>query len=141
MWYNPILTWLLRSPLHGLLSESTMLITVTGRKSGKEIILPVGYVDMGEELLTVSFRRRSWWRNLRGGAPVTVRLRGRNFQPYSMTIEDDEGVAKQLVAYFKKVPQYAKYLNVRLDEHGAPVTEDVLKSAKERVIILTRLTE
>ena len=139
MWYNPILTWLLRSPFHGMLSDSTMLITVTGRKSGKAISTPVNYVDMGEELLTVSFRRRRWWRNLRGGASVTLRLGDRNMKANSTVIEDDEGVAKQLGAYFKKVPQYAKYLHVRLDEKGAPMADDVLKSAKERVVILTRL--
>jgi deazaflavin-dependent oxidoreductase (nitroreductase family) len=139
MWYNPILKWLLQSPFHGMVSGSTMLITVTGHKSGKEITTPVNYVDMGGELLTVSFRRRHWWRNLRGGAPVTLRLRGRDAQAHSMIIEDDEGVATQLGAYFKKVPQYAKYLHVRLDEHGVPMADDVLNSAKERVVILTRL--
>lgn len=139
MWYNPILTWLLRSPFHGMVSGGTMLITVTGRKSGKEITTPVNYIDMGEELLTVSFRRRTWWRNLRGGASVTLRLRGRDVRAHSVVIEVDEGVAEQLGAYFKRVPRYAKYLNVRLDEHGAPVAGDVLKSAKERVVILSRL--
>jgi deazaflavin-dependent oxidoreductase (nitroreductase family) len=139
MWYNPILKWLLQSPIHGILSGSTMLITVTGRKSGKAISTPVNYVDMGEELMTVSFRQRKWWRNLRGGAPVTLRLRGRNVKANSTAIEDGEGVAAQLGAYFKKVPQYAKYLHVRLDERGAPVVEDVIESAKDRVVILTRL--
>jgi deazaflavin-dependent oxidoreductase (nitroreductase family) len=139
MWYNPILTWLLRSPLHSLVSNSTMLITVTGRKSGKEITLPVNYVDIGEELMTVSFKQRSWWRNLSGEAPVAVLLRGRNVKAHSVIIEDDEGVAKQLAAYFKKVPQYAKYLHVRLDNSGTPLPDDVFASAKERVIILTRL--
>jgi len=140
MWYNPILKWLLRSPFHGMLSGSTMLITVTGRKSGKEITTPVNYVDMGEDLLTVSFKRRTWWRNLRGGVPVTLRLRGRDMKANSTVIEDDDGVAKQLGVYFKIVPQYAKYLHVRLDENGAPVAQDVLNSAKERVAILSRLS-
>lgn len=140
MWYNPILKWLLRSPFHGLLSSNTMLITVIGRKSGKEITTPVNYVDMGEELLTVSFKRRRWWRNLRGGAPVKLRLRGGDRRAHSVAIENDKGVAEHLDSYFKKVPQYAKYLHVRLDEHGTPVADDVLKSAKERVVILTRLS-
>jgi hypothetical protein len=30
-------------------------------------------------LLTMSPKDRLWWRNLRGGAPVTVRLQGRDF--------------------------------------------------------------
>jgi hypothetical protein len=103
MWYNPILTWLLRSPFHGMLSSSTMLITVTGCKSGKAIRTPVNYVDMGEELLTVSFRRRTWWRNLRGGAPVTLWLRGRNVKAHSVIIEDDEGVQKS--ATIRQIPE------------------------------------
>ncbi len=40
MWYNPIMMWLLRSPLHGMLSSSTMIITYTGRKSGKMFSTP-----------------------------------------------------------------------------------------------------
>ena len=139
MWYNPILIWLLRSPLHGLVSNSTMLITVTGCKSGKEFTLPTNYVDMGEHLLTVSFKRRTWWRNLRGGAPVMLQLLGRNVKATSITVEDDEGEVEQLGAYFKKVPQYAKYLHVGLDERGSPIADDIVRSAKERVIVLTRL--
>ena len=33
--YNPVVNWLLRSPLHALLSKCTMLITFAGRKSGR----------------------------------------------------------------------------------------------------------
>jgi len=36
MWYNTLMSWLLRSPFHGLLSKSTLLVTVTGRKSGRQ---------------------------------------------------------------------------------------------------------
>jgi hypothetical protein len=42
--YNPIVSWLLRSPLQGLMSSSTMLITFAGRKSGKTYTTPVNYV-------------------------------------------------------------------------------------------------
>lgn len=41
---NPVVTWLLRSSLHGILSGSTLLITVTGRKSGRIYTIPVNYV-------------------------------------------------------------------------------------------------
>jgi hypothetical protein len=33
---NGFITWLLRSPFHGLLRKGMMLITVTGRKTGKQ---------------------------------------------------------------------------------------------------------
>ena len=74
---NLIVKLLLRSPLHRLLSGSTMLITVTGSKSGREYTTPVNYVRDGDQLTVVSRRERSWWRNVAGGAPVTVTLLGR----------------------------------------------------------------
>jgi len=66
--YNPVLIQLLRSPLHGLLSKSVMLITYAGRKSGKEYTAPVSYVRHDGALLIVASREHAWWRNLRGGA-------------------------------------------------------------------------
>jgi hypothetical protein len=39
--YNPIVIWLLRSPLHSLMDKSTILVTITGRKSGKIYTVPV----------------------------------------------------------------------------------------------------
>ena len=35
--------WLLRSPFHGMLSNGMMLITVSGRKTGKKYTTPVDY--------------------------------------------------------------------------------------------------
>jgi deazaflavin-dependent oxidoreductase (nitroreductase family) len=54
-----------------------MLVTVTGRKSGRGHTTPVNYVREGNQLTVVSRRDRTWWRNVAGGAPVTVRLSGK----------------------------------------------------------------
>jgi len=54
MWYNPIMMWVLRSPLHGMLSGSTMIITYTGRKSGQTFSTPVNYVRDGNVLWSLS---------------------------------------------------------------------------------------
>jgi len=74
---NPLVGLILRSPLHGLMSRNTLLVTVIGRKSGKRFTLPVNYVRKGDSLLVISRRYRRWWKNLRGGGPVEVRLQGR----------------------------------------------------------------
>jgi hypothetical protein len=75
---NRLVTWLLRSPLHPLVSRRLALITVTGRRSGRSFTLPVGYTaDEGLLRIPVMFaERKLWWRNLRDGAPVVLRLRG-----------------------------------------------------------------
>src|SRR5829696_3572442 len=71
---------LLRSPAHGLLSKRLLLITVTGRRTGRRFTIPVAYEESGGVVLIQPSapERKVWWRNLRGGAPVRLRLRGRD---------------------------------------------------------------
>ncbi|HKP88609.1 MAG TPA: nitroreductase/quinone reductase family protein [Thermoleophilaceae bacterium] len=75
---NRAVRGILRSPLHGLLSRRLALIAVTGRRSGRVYTIPVGYSRDGD-LVTIGVGwpdRKVWWRNLRDGAPVRIRLRG-----------------------------------------------------------------
>ena len=50
---NPIVRAVLRSPLHRILSRHVVLLTVTGRKSGRAYTVPVGrHIENG--VLTVA---------------------------------------------------------------------------------------
>jgi len=75
---NQVVALLLRSPLHPLASRQLALITVTGRRTRREHTLPVGYKQDGERVTIPVLwpERKLWWRNLRDGAPVRLRLRG-----------------------------------------------------------------
>lgn len=73
--FNPFAKTVLRSPFHGMMSRQLLLITFTGRKSGKVFTTPALYEQEGETLLLrVGY---PWWKNLRNGAAVRVRLRGK----------------------------------------------------------------
>src|SRR5512135_340764 len=96
MWYNSLMAWLLHSPLHGMISKSIMLLTVTGRKSGKAYSTPVNYVRAGNTLWVTSPRGRTWWRNLKSGAPVRVLFGGRELQARGEAIVDKPTVAETL---------------------------------------------
>lgn len=67
------------SPLHRVVSGQLALITVTGRRTGRQHTFPVGYKRDGEQVtIPVGLpERKVWWRNLRDGAPVRLRLAGR----------------------------------------------------------------
>lgn len=133
---NPIMSFILRSPLHGLLSRNMLLITVTGRKSGKPYTTPVGYVQSGDELLIVSSPDRTWWKNLRGSAAVTLRLQGQDVAATACAIEDQAEVAESLIGLLKAAPQYQKYLALSLSPDGRPIDPDALvKAAKSRVMV------
>jgi hypothetical protein len=75
---NRLVRLILHSRWHGVLSRRLLLVTVTGRRSGRTHTLPVAYTERGNVLairVGASTRKR-WWRNVVGGAPVRVRLRG-----------------------------------------------------------------
>jgi deazaflavin-dependent oxidoreductase (nitroreductase family) len=139
MWYNPIITFLLRSPLHRLVGKGMLLMTYTGRKSGKPHTLPVNYVQEGNLLLATSFRERTWWRNLRGGAPVTVHLAGKDARGIGEAVEDAQAVREGLLVYLRKVPQYARYFGVTLGPDGQPNPEDIARAADSRVMVRVQL--
>jgi hypothetical protein len=71
---NPAMSFILRSPLHRLLSDNLMLLIYDGRKSGKRYSIPVGYMQEGDTLTV--FSHAGWAKNFTGGHPVAVRLRG-----------------------------------------------------------------
>jgi deazaflavin-dependent oxidoreductase (nitroreductase family) len=139
VWYNPLLIAILRSPLHPLLSGSTLALTYTGRKSGKVYRTPVNYVRDGDRLLTTSYRNRKWWRNLRGGAPVSLCLQGRNIHSTGLVIEDESAVIDALFAYLRRKPRLAKYFKVKLDAASQPNRADVIRAAQPLVMIQFQL--
>jgi len=137
MWYNPIIKWLLRSPLHFFISKNMMLMTYTGRKSGKTYTTPISYLAIGEALYTISARERVWWRNLRGGADVILRLRGEERSARVESIEDQTEVVNNLTLYLSTAPKLARYMNVQINSDGLPSPEDITKLAQGKIIVRT----
>ena len=98
---NPAIGLLLRSPLHGLISGSLALVTVTGRRSGREFTFPVSYSQDGNVVrIGVGWpEQKQWWRNLRGdGARVRVRIRGRERAGHAIAHGNErDGVMVEIV--------------------------------------------
>ena len=88
---NRAVALLLRSPLRRLLSAQLALITVTGRRSGREYTFPVGYRRQGDRVtIPVGWpSRKQWWRNLRGGAPVRLQIGAEHLRGLA-TVHGDE---------------------------------------------------
>jgi deazaflavin-dependent oxidoreductase (nitroreductase family) len=75
---NRVVLAVLRSPLHRMLSRGVLELKVRGRRTGRLITLPVQYARHGDRLVVLPGHagRKTWWRNLTGGAEVSVRLGG-----------------------------------------------------------------
>jgi deazaflavin-dependent oxidoreductase (nitroreductase family) len=98
---NLFVSALLRSPLHRLASGSLLLISYRGRRSGRRFTIPVMYAER-EGTLTIFVghpERKRWWRNLRVGAEVEVRLRGRRVRGQAEVVEGSAAVETYLDRY------------------------------------------
>ena len=90
---NAIVSTILRSRWHSMRSHRLLLLTFTGRKSGKEFTTPIRYVQEGETLrMTVVYP----WKNLVKQDTVRVLLRGhmRIGTAEVLASEDGEAVVK-----------------------------------------------
>ena len=128
----------LRSPLHRIASRSVMLITFTGRKSGKIYTTPISYARDGDWV--TAFTGARWWRNLAGGAPVTLCIKNQEYQGWADVVGDDkEAVAKGLQAFLRQVRGDARFYGVKFDPDGEPDWDDVQRAAQRSVMLRVQL--
>ena len=147
MWFmntiiNPLMRLILNSPFHGLMSAGLLLISYRGRKSGKEYTLPVQYTQDGKKIYIIPGmpEQKSWWRNLKGGLPVRVTLRGQVVNGNGIILEQPRDAAEILTASelsLKRSTQLARMYNVRIEADGSLNADDLRKLAEK--IIITRV--
>ena len=135
---NDFMAWVLRSPLHGMLSNGMMLITITGRKTGKTYTTPVGYYVEGEYLWVITSRERKWWKNLQGGAKVDLLLKRKPVTGIADVELDEKSVLARISEYLRHMPQAAKQMKVRMED-GKPNQEDVAATAKDRLFVKIKI--
>ena len=73
----------------------TMLLTSTGRRSGKEREAILGYYEDGENLVTMAMNgwgapEPAWWLNLQANPDATVRLKDRDVPVRARAAAGDE---------------------------------------------------
>ena len=135
---NRTMKLVLRSPVHGIVSKTVLLITFTGRKSGKTYTTPVSYSQNGDQVYV--FTHADWWKNLHSGASVSLLIQGRELQGLAEAVAEDKGaVAAGLATHLRKVPSDARYYGVTFDDHRNPRAEEIEKAAQSVVMIRIRL--
>ncbi len=123
---NPLLKLLLRLPVPLPLGRDLLLLTFTGRKSGKRFTTPVGYYRLDNTLNV--FTDSKWWRNLRSGTPVTLHVLGRAVQAVPEIVRDREEIVRTIQQIQRsEAPSKAKRLRfiLGLDPEIAPSDADL----------------
>ncbi len=97
---------ILRSPLHGLMSGRYAIIEFTGRRSGRRYATPIAYLRDGDRILLST--DSGWQRNLVGGAPVRLQLRGRTLAGQATTMVDHDESKAVIRRLVDAIPSYAR---------------------------------
>lgn len=135
---NALMKFILRSPLHGMVSKTITVISFTGRKSGKLYSTPVSYSQNGS--LVRIFTHGEWYKNLTGGEPISLRIRGKDYTGKADVIINDKTLmAAELGEHLKVVRSDAPYYNTTFDESGSPNPDNLRKAVDSVVMIRVTL--
>jgi len=113
-----------------------MLITFSGRNSGRQFTTPVRYFRDGETVRCFTSAENQWWRNLRGGVDVVLRIEGRDAPYHAKAVENDpEDVEKWFQYYLGLFPQDAAYHDIRISRDKSLVSEDLEKASRSSILV------
>ena len=139
---NPMMMWLLGSPLHRLMSRDLLVMRFRGRKSGRQFSTPLSYVEVGGRLYLVTRRTvANWWRNMLGGAAVEVVWRGQKVSAQATVLESSGDEAEiGFRRFLSQNPGTASLLyQVDVGREGQLVDEDVRREIKDSIIVRVEL--
>ena len=135
---NNVVKWLLRSRLHGLLSSWLMLVTYTGRKSGKTYTTPVSYVKAGDGV--VFFNSHKWWHNFESRSTVALRIKGRNLHGTALAVPDPYEAEPVVRAYLEeKGVRSAWTIGLKLKGKTMPGREELARAIADGHTVMVRV--
>jgi hypothetical protein len=107
---NVFMRPLLRLPFPTPLSKRLMLISFTGRKTGKAYQQPISYVQQDNTLLTPGGGK--WKLNLREGQPVRIRLRGRDVLARPELVKDPDEIERLIGVMTATNPAISAFVGI-----------------------------
>ncbi|OZC56155.1 hypothetical protein CH289_05375 [Rhodococcus sp. RS1C4] len=95
--FNALVRPLLNAPVVGKLVSGTITeVTYTGRRSGKQFSVLVGYRRRGDEVIigVAMPDKKNWWRNFYpDGGPISIDLDGITRTGHAVTRKDGSSVS------------------------------------------------
>ncbi len=92
--------WLLRRGLLGSLSDQIMVITVTGRKSGKQYSTPIGFLRDGETIIALS-RGSNWFKNAVANGQAQIEIKQQKMDVRVEAVKD-QAERERIFALYKR---------------------------------------
>jgi deazaflavin-dependent oxidoreductase (nitroreductase family) len=127
--------FLLRHNLAKRLGGIAMVITTTGRTTGKQRSTPIGYLRQSDGVLAFTYPHHHWYKNLRKKPEALLTIRGERIPVRADILEDAAERRRFVETYQRERPgMFARMYKLA---PGASVDE-ILQAAKDRVFVRFR---
>lgn len=137
---NRMMSLCLRTPgLHRMLSGSMLLLTFTGRKSGKRYTTPVGYTREGDCITIITKRFRSWWHNFETPTAAEVNIQRKTMHGQVQAITDEATITPIFMHILTQDPRQATFYGLKPGADGKPDIEQVKAIAPKLVVLQVTL--
>ena len=138
---NRVMRWLLSTPSRsGRVGRHLLLLHVTGRRSGRELVFPVAYRPAADGRLLV-LTNSGWRVNLRDRPDVEVTLRGRRRRARADLVEDPDRVAAVYRALIEEVGhrRAGRRMGIRITVPRTPTHAELADAARRDGLALVHL--
>jgi hypothetical protein len=139
---NPVMTALLRSPIHGIASANLCIFSYRGRRTGKSYSTPLSFMREGSIVRLLSSHNTRWWNNfLDGPVDVDIEIGRKTFYGKAQTtVEDGEAFRNGVRSFLTAVPRDARVYGIKLDSNRKPREEDIAQAAGHVVLVEIELS-
>ncbi len=137
---NPILGFLLRTPLAGPARKQLMVLSFTGRKTGRAFTLPVSAHVIDGQLYALT--GAPWKQNFRGGAPARVVYDGKTTAMRGELIADRAVVCDLFLRCAESygVQRAQRMIGLRFRDQRIPTREEFAEAVERMHLGAVRLT-
>lgn len=129
---NRILRWLLSSPRRAQrIGQHLLLLHITGRRTGRQIVFPVAYRHADDGRLLV-LTNSPWRVNLRANPAVAVTLLGEQRPALAELVEDPAAVAKIYHALIEQDghARAGRRMGIRINVPRTPTPDELAEATR-----------
>ena len=121
--------FLLRRNWMGSASNIIMVITTTGRKSGKLFTVPIGYQRDGDTIIAFTVGGISnWYKNVAQNPLVTLEIKKKVYPMRGVYVTDSQEIRQILEVYKREQPNMLpRFFGIPSDSNG----DDLMKAAEK----------
>jgi hypothetical protein len=137
---NPLLGYLLRTPVMGAAREQMMVVGFNGRKTGRRYSIPLSAHRIDNNLYALT--SAPWKANFRDGATAEVLLGGKTTTMRGEFIQDPAVVAdiSRRCAESYGVKRAQRMMGLKFRDQRVPTLEEFTEAAKRDRMVAIRLT-